>query len=77
MSTHPKYSQDLHQNYAKYATVSKKGGGGYMWTDCSNARIERRPSPIEDKHLQSLAAIDESRTGVTQTNSHIVAAILK
>jgi hypothetical protein len=25
VSTHPKYAQDLHQNYAKYASVSKKG----------------------------------------------------
>ena len=26
VSTHPKYLQDLHQNYAKYASVSKEWG---------------------------------------------------
>ena len=26
VSTHPKYSQDLHQNYANYASVSKERG---------------------------------------------------
>ena len=39
VSTHPKYSQDLHQIYTTYASVSKEWG--YIFgLYCRNARIE-------------------------------------
>ena len=38
VSTHPKYSQDLHQILTKYASVSKENGL-YLWTKLQNARI--------------------------------------
>ena len=44
VSTHPKYSQA--RIYTTYATLSK--GGCICGLGCRNARIERRPSPIED-----------------------------
>ena len=44
VSTHPKYSQA--RIYTTYATLSKEGYIGGL--GCRNARIERRPSPIED-----------------------------
>ena len=44
VSTHPKYSQA--RIYTTYAALSKEG---YICgLGCRNARIERRPSPIED-----------------------------
>ena len=44
VSTQPKYSQA--RIYTTYATLSK--GGCICGLGCRNARIERRPSPIED-----------------------------
>ena len=44
VSTHPKYSQA--RIYTTYATLSKEGC--ICGLGCRNARIERRPSPIED-----------------------------
>ena len=39
VSTHPKYSQDLHQNYARYASVSKERGNIFGLI-CRIARIK-------------------------------------
>ena len=44
VSTHPKYSQA--RIYTTYATLSKEGC--IYGLGSRNARIERRPSPIED-----------------------------
>ena len=44
VSTHPKYSQA--RIYTTDATLSKEGC--ICGLNCRNARIERRPSPIED-----------------------------